>query len=169
MVGLGEHLSYRAGIMHVYFIRCGDHLKIGYAKNPKQRLADLQVGSPLDLTLLGAVKCDDAPGVEFALHRAFAQYRVRGEWFECVPAVEATVDAILNGRSSLIDAITHSEESARDTVEALGRKRARQEAARRDRASILAMSDPAIRRALADSAQDKVDAHLRLQEQARNG
>lgn len=55
-----------------------EHVKIGYAKEPEKRVAYLQTGSPMELTLLWAEE-----GVyEALLHREFHAYRVRGEWFD---------------------------------------------------------------------------------------
>lgn len=54
------------------------HVKIGFAKEPEKRVAYLQTGSPMTLSLLWAEE-----GVyEALLHAKFAPYRVRGEWFD---------------------------------------------------------------------------------------
>lgn len=66
---------------YVYFIR-GKHLgliKIGYSKDPYQRLRELQQPNPDDLTLL-AMRVGDVE-LEHALHARFADQRQRGEWF----------------------------------------------------------------------------------------
>jgi hypothetical protein len=39
----------------VYFIQSGRAIKIGYAANPLSRLAELQIGNPEPLVLLGAI------------------------------------------------------------------------------------------------------------------
>lgn len=75
--------------MYVYFIKAvtGHEtimIKIGYAKSPKTRLRLLQVGSPVRLTLMGAVKCNSeshARKVENDAHEIFDKQRRRGEWF----------------------------------------------------------------------------------------
>jgi hypothetical protein len=67
-------------------------VKIGYAKDPADRLSELQVGSPAPLKLLGcvAVKSErHARNVERAVHALFAFCRKRGEWF--------SADATLRG------------------------------------------------------------------------
>lgn len=67
----------------VYFIQCigpGHPIKIGYAKNVAQRLAEHQCSSPYELRLIRAV-----PGprpLEREMHRRFAEDRLRGEWFK---------------------------------------------------------------------------------------
>jgi hypothetical protein len=66
----------------VYFIRCESTglVKIGKAKDPRRRLAELQVGSASPLVLVAV-----APGGqkrERALHAEFWERRKRGEWFD---------------------------------------------------------------------------------------
>jgi hypothetical protein len=65
----------------VYFIHAPETglLKIGFAKDPLQRLMKAQVDSPTRLILV-AVEEGDAV-VEAARHAQFADLRVRGEWF----------------------------------------------------------------------------------------
>jgi len=75
--------------MYVYFIQAfGERelirIKIGKARNPEARLRDLQVGSPVQLKMLGKVKCRDdshARPVEKLAHNLFHKQRKRGEWF----------------------------------------------------------------------------------------
>lgn len=66
---------------HVYFVRHGvsGPIKIGWATEIDERIAELQVGNPERLELLGS-----RPGTisdERSLHRQFAEHRLRGEWF----------------------------------------------------------------------------------------
>jgi hypothetical protein len=70
----------------VYFIRCTATklVKIGFAKNVADRLANLQCGSAAELLLemtIPARSVDD----ERAFHKRFAGNRVRGEWFNLTP------------------------------------------------------------------------------------
>ena len=66
----------------VYFI-ADEHphfIKIGYSsKNPIDRMAALQTGSPLKLRLLAQIPGDIE--LERKLHRTFAPLRLHGEWF----------------------------------------------------------------------------------------
>jgi hypothetical protein len=86
-------------------------VKIGYTKgDPKKRLASLQTGQPMALSLLWA-----APGdYEHALHQRFAEHRVRGEWFDLTPfgdpceAVQAAVEE-LQSQPRPSPADTHSD------------------------------------------------------------
>lgn len=56
--------------------------KIGVAKNPEQRLRDLQVGSPFTLSLRQTENPVDAKRVENFLHDKLEKYHFRGEWFD---------------------------------------------------------------------------------------
>lgn len=67
--------------MAVYFIRDeNNNVKIGHAIDPWKRLQDLQVASPGTLEIIRIV--DGGQKVEAWLHRRFAEYRLRGEWFD---------------------------------------------------------------------------------------
>jgi hypothetical protein len=77
----------------VYFVTCReiDMVKIGYAFNPVARFNHLRTSCPLELALEGAI-----PGgfeKERELHGRYAKWRVRGEWFQIVPSIEAEIDA----------------------------------------------------------------------------
>lgn len=79
----------------VYFIRCdlAPAVKIGWAFNPLSRLAELQIGVPVDLKIVTA-----KPGslrTEQALHRDLAPLRLRGEWFKTEGAVLQLMEATL--------------------------------------------------------------------------
>ena len=64
---------------NIYFIKCGNFVKIGYAKDVSKRLSELQVGNPYPLTIMTVI-----PGtlrLEALFHQALQGYRERGEWF----------------------------------------------------------------------------------------
>jgi hypothetical protein len=64
---------------HVYFVRCGAYIKIGYAKQPSLRIAMLRTGNPMAIEpvlLLPGTRLDEANW-----HRRFVAQRERGEWF----------------------------------------------------------------------------------------
>jgi hypothetical protein len=69
----------------VYFIQSdAGPIKIGHSDvGARSRLSQLQTSSPIGLKLLkvlpGTIK------LERELHRKFAQYRLRGEWFQPSP------------------------------------------------------------------------------------
>lgn len=74
----------------VYFVQgANGAIKIGIAKNPAKRLADLQVSSPDKLKLLGC--CDGGRALEQQLHAELELFRVSGEWFKDRPKVRARV------------------------------------------------------------------------------
>jgi len=64
---------------YVYFLRCGDAVKIGYTTNPSGRLESLKTGLPTPIDAFVLVAGTEAD--ERALHREFHQLRVHGEWF----------------------------------------------------------------------------------------
>ena len=63
----------------IYFIECGECVKIGKSDNTQSRLEALQVGNPYPMTLLKEVDVSDK--AETVLHKKFAHLRTRGEWF----------------------------------------------------------------------------------------
>lgn len=68
---------------YVYFVSCRGYLKIGVAKNVRQRMRELQTGNPFELKLEGAAIVDSiaAFGVETALHDGLRNRAALGEWF----------------------------------------------------------------------------------------
>lgn len=66
----------------IYLIGSGvdGPIKIGYARNPRFRLSELQVGNPVQLYLLAAFR--GGPDVELMLHAVFDEDRMAGEWFK---------------------------------------------------------------------------------------
>ena len=87
----------------VYAIQAGDDgpIKIGWAFDPRFRLAELQTGNAAELRIIGVVEADRM--LERALHVRLRPYRLRGEWFKACPEVfEALRDeGFGNGRSDL--------------------------------------------------------------------
>lgn len=79
------------GRVWIYFIRSGEDgpIKIGQARDPEDRLICLQTGSAERLTIETAML--GAPEVEFRLHRKFAEHRIRGEWFQPAPEIQALI------------------------------------------------------------------------------
>jgi DNA-binding transcriptional regulator YdaS (Cro superfamily) len=80
----------------VYFLRCGDFVKIGYSANPKRRLRYLQTATPFDFELLGV-----HPGAKWQekqLHKIFASSRHRHEWFR---ADQTILEIAMSGLPSM--------------------------------------------------------------------
>lgn len=76
----------------IYFIKSKNHVKIGYSKNPEERLAELQTGNPIRLKLLATFPGDAK--TEKGLHEAFAKYHWQGEWFRFDGHLKASVIAL---------------------------------------------------------------------------
>lgn len=55
--------------------------KIGWAKDPEQRIRELQTGSPVPLEIIGVIRGGTLE-TENELHVAFGQHRLHGEWFD---------------------------------------------------------------------------------------
>lgn len=63
----------------VYFIECAGRIKIGYAKDVRDRIRALSTGAAHNLTLLGTI--DGSVHYERAIHARLKHLRQRGEWF----------------------------------------------------------------------------------------
>lgn len=71
---------------YLYAVERGSHLvKIGYSRNPDQRLTTMQTGEHQHLKLLGVLQGTRAE--EVALHRRLIASQVRGEWYRRTPEV----------------------------------------------------------------------------------
>jgi predicted DNA-binding transcriptional regulator AlpA len=67
----------------VYFIECGDYIKIGFSASLKRRLAALENVTPYPLILLATI--NGSKEIEADLHSRFADARHKGEWFRKTP------------------------------------------------------------------------------------
>lgn len=76
----------------VYFIGSKEQgiVKIGYSKNPLQRLKQLQTSSPYFLELFGTVEGDLI--TEQELQDQFSHYNMVGEWFEYSSELEGFIE-----------------------------------------------------------------------------
>lgn len=77
----------------VYFLECPalNRVKIGITSDLQKRVGDIQRISPLeDLVLLTSVPGDRE--LESSLHRAFADDRLHGEWFNASPRMQACIE-----------------------------------------------------------------------------
>jgi hypothetical protein len=80
----------------VYFVACGAYVKIGFAEAVPKRLTELQLANPEPLVLIGQV-----PGGldrETELHRLFAKWRHRGEWFHLNDETRNLIEGLLTAR-----------------------------------------------------------------------
>lgn len=64
---------------YLYFIACGDNVKIGVSSDPNARLETLATGAPGPLYLIAAIP--NAGHREAEFHKRFAHLRTHGEWF----------------------------------------------------------------------------------------
>lgn len=65
---------------YVYFLRGANEVKIGWSRNLSQRLEKLRNGNAFPVFI-----CKVLPGTratERRFHKRFAEYRIRGEWFD---------------------------------------------------------------------------------------
>lgn len=74
--------------MYVYLIKAGhkktDPVKIGYSKDPEDRLKALQTGNPVKLQLYMKIKCNNeahARRLERTLHEMLGTQNLMNEWF----------------------------------------------------------------------------------------
>jgi Meiotically up-regulated gene 113 len=95
----------------VYFAKRGKRIKIGCSKSPLERIDHIRPKSKLILAIRGTHQD------EKELHKRFAEYRVKGEWFEdneplrqymksCTPAnIEGTGKATIAVQTDIWNAI----------------------------------------------------------------
>lgn len=78
--------------MSVYFatIREQNVVKIGCSFDPTTRLKEIQVGCPFTVKIEATLPGHHAE--EQALHRRFADDRLRGEWFTITSMIEAVME-----------------------------------------------------------------------------
>lgn len=67
----------------IYFIECGDFIKIGFTYSLKQRMRAMQSSNPFDLRLMHKMRGSLAR--EAQLMAKFRHLRHRGEWFRKAP------------------------------------------------------------------------------------
>lgn len=60
-------------------MRAGDRVKIGFSKDVRRRISELQTFFPDELELL--LTTPGSVMIEHALHARFKEFAVKGEWF----------------------------------------------------------------------------------------
>lgn len=63
-------------------MKCSVYYKIGYSKNPENRLKTVKTHNPLDVKLLATLKTKKSRSLEKELHNLFLPKNSRREWFE---------------------------------------------------------------------------------------
>lgn len=94
----------------VYVIQAGDGaVKIGVAKNAWVRMAALQTGNAVPLSLIYYLTCPAmkvAYRIEHILHKRYARYRLSGEWFNVTPKRVLKDIGFVRALSPYIDDVT---------------------------------------------------------------
>lgn len=72
-------------MQYLYLISCKSGFetfyKVGISNDVESRLAQLQTGNPLELSIEACYGFDNAEIVEKSIHQAWKKEKVRGEWF----------------------------------------------------------------------------------------
>jgi hypothetical protein len=79
----------------VYFFRSGDRVKIGISDRVQSRLYSVRTSCPEPVVLVWVEECRSRKAAlhrERELHLSFAAYRLRGEWFQWCPEIDAHVN-----------------------------------------------------------------------------
>lgn len=92
---LGHHLlsllnepkdeSYTTEPHFIYLISDGEHVKIGFSKDPRKRMKDMQTSNAKPLRIVRAFEVigkSAAKAHERTLHSKFKAHRLKGEWFD---------------------------------------------------------------------------------------
>jgi hypothetical protein len=106
---------------YIYFLKCGDYVKIGSSFSPETRIAQLKKENdttlrPRGLKIEEAVCLGWVQGVrslERDLHQALNRYRENGEWFRWTPKVESVVTDIIADELNVKDAVLRAIEDPR--------------------------------------------------------
>lgn len=86
----------------IYFIECGDAIKIGYASSVERRLSAMRTGCPLPMCLLYVwPMLYEHPESEYyakerEFHERFAALRMHGEWFRAESPLTDFIEAELS-------------------------------------------------------------------------
>ena len=84
---------------HIYFLRCQDSVKVGYSKNPVQRLQALQTANPNPLEFLYSFP--SFQHVERIIHQELSEHHIKLEWFKYNDEVKQYIEDIRNGKKEL--------------------------------------------------------------------
>lgn len=82
----------------IYFIRAAENVKIGFSRDTKRRMAELQTFFPFPLEMLGSI-----PGstlTERQMHHRFRSLRVNGEWFRHSSEIDGFLEKNRTGGTS---------------------------------------------------------------------
>lgn len=77
---------------YLYFIRCGDAVKIGMSSDPESRMQILSTGAPGKLYLLA--KIPNSGNIEAECHRKLSHLRINGEWFRYTNEIDRLISEL---------------------------------------------------------------------------
>ncbi|MEP0323269.1 GIY-YIG nuclease family protein [Bauldia litoralis] len=80
-------------ISRVYFVRCGNGIKIGTSTDVTARMDALANANPHPLILIGVI--DGGVTVERLIHDALSEYRIHREWFHARKPVIDLIDRLI--------------------------------------------------------------------------
>lgn len=82
-------MSRATGETFIYFVRAGEFVKIGQSTRWKERVEEIQIGSPY--TIVPLLVLISAPSLERTLHNRFRHDHFRGEWFRLGDALRTYI------------------------------------------------------------------------------
>ena len=77
----------------IYFIQCGEAVKIGISVKPYERIANLSSANHQKMELLATM--DGGRKEEKAMHAKFASYRIKSEWFRYSAEIDKFIKTIV--------------------------------------------------------------------------
>lgn len=76
-------------VSYVYFIRCGEFVKIGFSSTPNSRRSSIATSSPFAVEIIGLMRGDTQ--TEKNLHKRFKHLREKLEWFRLTDEVRMEI------------------------------------------------------------------------------
>jgi hypothetical protein len=77
---------------YIYIIQTGDFIKIGKSIDPNRRLNEISPNSPYDCEILEVYPSYFMSRAEKALHRKFAKFREKNEWFQLSTEIQTWME-----------------------------------------------------------------------------
>lgn len=78
----------RSGGM-VYFLECGEFVKIGHSKDPTYRIGEFTNGNPYPMAIIHSINGRQA--LEKDIHRTLKDLHHKGEWFRLTDELRAAI------------------------------------------------------------------------------
>jgi hypothetical protein len=83
--------------IYIYFVQCGDYVKIGKSAQPYCRIPALQTNTPYDIITLRVIH--GSHGAEKAIHEFLSPYHHRFEWFRLDQALRSAINELPRARN----------------------------------------------------------------------